>query len=132
MPNGETITTDANGVLYDVVRRLDLDTWYAKLRQSPAALAAICFGGGFAVGFLFKRFFKFLLFTVLIAAGVIVFLHYKNMVIVDWVALSQYIGLDPEQIRLATAIEVTWHWVTHHSLVAISSAAGFVVGYKLG
>ena len=132
MPNGDTITTDANGVLHDVVTRLDLDMWYAKLRQSPAVLAAICFGGGFAIGFLFKRFFKFLLFTVLIAAGVIVFLHYKNMVIVDWVALSQYIGLDPEQIRLATAIEVTWHWVTHHSLVAISTTAGFIVGYKIG
>ena len=131
MPN-DTITNDAGGVVQDFMRRLDLDTWIAKISQSPATFAAVCFGGGFAIGFLFKSFFKFLLFTLLIAFGVILFLHYKNMVIVDWVALSQYVGLDPEQIRLATAIEVTWHWVSHHSLAAISTAAGFVVGYKLG
>ncbi len=131
MPN-DTMTNDAGGAMQDFARRLDLDTWFAKINQSPATFAAVCFGGGFALGFLFKRFFKFLLFTLLIAFGVITFLHYKNMVIVDWVALSQYIGLDPEQIRLATAIEVTWHWVSHHSLAAISTVAGFVVGYKIG
>ncbi len=131
MPN-DTMTQDAGGVVQDYMRRLDLDTWFAKISQSPATFAAVCFGGGFAIGFLFKRFFKFLLFTLLIAFGVILFLHYKNMVIVDWVALSQYVGLDPEQIRLATAIEVTWHWISHHSLAAISTAAGFIVGYKLG
>ncbi len=124
--------TDLVGEVKEFLANLDLDNWFAKMGATPAGIAAMCFAAGFAIGFLFKRYFKFLFATAIIAVAIIMFLHTKNMVVIDWVALSQYIGFDVEQISISTAINTTWDWIKHNALVFVSTLSGFMIGYKLG
>lgn len=113
--------------------KINIQEWADSIGGSSADAirAVIYFGIGFAVGFLFKRYFKFLFWSAAIAFVLIVFLHYNKILDIDWQALNVFLGLEPTA-DFGVLLNGAFEWIKVNLLISISSAVGFLIGYKLG
>jgi uncharacterized membrane protein (Fun14 family) len=113
--------------------KVNIQEWAESIGGSSADAirAVIYFGVGFAVGFLFKRYFKFLLGSVLAALILILFLYYNKILDIDWEALNLFLGLEPTA-DFGVLLNNIFEWIKLNLLMSISSAVGFLIGYKLG
>lgn len=116
----------------------DLKTWAESVGGSSAQAiqAAVYFGLSFAIGFLFKKYFKFLFMTFLVSFFVIAFLHYNKLgVTIDFKAIKTMLGLGnsaPAMSDINILASMFFDWVKSNVLLSVSSVVGFFVGYKLG
>ena len=96
-----------------------------------AVQVSIFFVTFFAIGFLFKKYLRFIFMSLLITFLVIKGLEYYKLINVDWGSLKAMMGFDPaatlEMMYTKTSI-----WIRTNMVVFLSSFVGFVVGYKLG
>ena len=99
--------------------------------SSEAVQAAIYFGMGFAVGFLFKKYFKFVFFTLLSAVILILILQYNQVLTIDWTALNVLLGFEPSA-DIGIILNSTFDWIKQNLITFVSCAVGFLIGYKLG
>lgn len=112
--------------------QFDIEGWYDYMRSSPLGIAIMSFVGGFAVGFLFKKYFKLLFFCLLVTGGILLFLHYNKIITLDWQAFQNIIGVDAETMKVETVFQASWQWIKQNALVAFFAFVGFLFGYKLG
>jgi len=110
----------------------DISTWLDDLgiSYSLPVQAALCFGAGFAIGFLFKKYFKFCFVTLLTSLIIIKALEYNGMAIVDWEAIPAFFGIDPHADPTLIAESVV-AWVKGHLLIVCASLVGFLFGARL-
>jgi len=111
----------------------DLKKWSEQIggSSSEAIEAAVYFCLSFGVGFLFKKYFKFLFFSLLCAVIMIKVLEYNHFLTIDWTAIKEFLGIggtvDTNQL-----INRGFDWIKAHLLLFIAVTVGFLVGYKLG
>lgn len=103
--------------------------------SAQAVEAVLYFGLSFVIGFFFKKYFK-ILFISLVVAGFLVFaLHYNNMLTIDWTAIKAFGGFGPEAdihiIVKSLGMQLV-DWVKNNVLAAVAAAIGFLLGYMLG
>lgn len=113
--------------------KIDIKQWAQDIggSSSQAIHAAVYFGIGFAVGFLFKKYFKFVFFTLLSAAIFILVLEYNNVLEIDWKALNVLLGFEPTA-DVGVFLNTTFDWIKQNLITFISCTVGFFIGYKLG
>lgn len=111
---------------------LDINHYIEKIKSSPAGTIVLYFGASFALGFLFKKYFKFLLGCALIALGVLIILQHNNVINFDWNNFYQLIRYNPAELKFDSLFESTVNWVKANLLIFISGLTGFIIGYKLG
>ncbi len=113
--------------------KIDIKSWADNIggSSSDAVQAAIYFGGGFAVGFLFKKYFKFLFLSALLAVVVILFLQHNKVLDIDWEACKVLLGFDPTA-DIGMLLDSLFDWIKGNLMVVISSSVGFLIGCKLG
>ena len=113
--------------------KVNIKEWAESVGGSSAEAvqAAIYFGVGFAVGFLFKKYFKFLFATLFIAVVFILLLEYNKVLDIDWQALNVLVGFEPTA-DVGVVLNSTFDWIKANLIVFVSSAVGFLIGYKLG
>ena len=99
--------------------------------SSDAVQVAIYFVSGFAVGFLFKKYLKFVITCLVVAFLLIKGLEYYKVLDVDWQAFNTLLGFEPDA-TFGSMISTWLEWTKSHLLIVISSAVGFLIGYKLG
>lgn len=89
------------------------------------------FGAGFAIGFLFKRYFRAALATVLLSLLLIKGLEHQHILLINWGMLKQMVGMHAE---------AGWHnfaqsfgsFVQHNLATLIAGLGGFLFGHHLG
>lgn len=119
--------------LKDLWDKINIKEWAEKIggTSSEAVQAAIYFGVGFAVGFLFKKYFKFLFFSLAIAVVLVLVLQYNKVLDIDWEALNILMGFEPTA-DVGTMMNSLFDLIKANLLVFVSSVVGFLIGYKLG
>ena len=123
------------GTIKDFWHNFDLHKWAESIggSSSEAVIAAIYFAASFLMGFIFKKYFKFLFFCLIFTIIAVKMLEYKEFLIIDWDAIEQWLGWGKGQpISLSVLFDTFFDWLKDHLLMAVSSVVGFLVGYKLG
>lgn len=110
--------------------KLDLEKWFGE-SSADAVQVAICFVSFFAIGFLFKKYLKFIFLCLLVSALVIKGLEYYKILDIDWEAFNTFLGLEPTA-TISSVGNMIVEWVKTHVVITISSIVGFLIGYKLG
>ncbi|MFA5075123.1 MAG: FUN14 domain-containing protein [Candidatus Babeliales bacterium] len=113
--------------------KIDIKSWADSIggSSSDAIQAAIYFGVGFGVGFFLKKYFKFLFFSVLVSVFIVLFLQYNRVLVIDWQAFNNLLGVDPNA-DFGMLLDSFFDWAKANLLIVISSSVGFLVGCKLG
>ncbi|MBD3231945.1 hypothetical protein GF322_04790 [Candidatus Dependentiae bacterium] len=117
----------------EVWEKINIKEWAESIggTSSEAVQASIYFGVGFAIGFLFKKYFKFLISCLLISIFLILILEYNKILEIDWQAFNVWIGFEPTA-DLGVILNSIFDWIKDNLLVSVSSTVGFLIGYKLG
>lgn len=113
--------------------KIDIKGWAEDIGggSAEAVEAAIYFGSGFAIGFLLKKYFKFILMTFVVAIILIKVLEYNMVLEIDWEGLNVFMGFD-SAADFNTILNDIFSWIKDNFIVFISSVVGFLIGYKLG
>jgi uncharacterized membrane protein (Fun14 family) len=120
----------------DKWEHFDLQQWATDIGGSSAEAvqAAVYFGLSLAIGFLFKKYFKFVFACLIVSALMIKVLEMNHLLEIDWTAIKTMIGMNggaPSGDFNAT-LNHFFDWIKNHLLLFISTSVGFLVGYKLG
>jgi len=112
---------------------IDIKGWAESVggTSAEAIHAAVYFGGGFAIGFLFKKYFKLLFFFLLGFILITLLLEYNNIITIDYARFNVWLGFEPTA-DIGSILNATFDWIKENLLVFISSVVGFLIGYKLG
>lgn len=108
---------------------LNLEKWFGE--SSDAIQVALCFVSFFAIGFLFKKYLKFIFACLIVSFLIIKGLESYNVLDIDWEALNILVGLEPTSTISSVSTKAV-EWVKAHVVITISSTLGFLIGYKLG
>lgn len=116
--------------------QFDLKKWAESIGGSSAQAiqAAVYFSLSFAIGFLFKKYFRFLFVCLVVSGFIVLLLHYNKLVVIDMKAIKAMVGLSggAPSGDMNAIVNRFFDWVRDNMLFFISSMVGFVIGYKLG
>jgi len=114
-------------------QELDLKKWANDIggSSSEAVQAAVYFGLSLAIGYLFKKYFKFIFVCLLVSAFTIKALEFAQLLTIDWSAIKTMLGLSSSSDFNST-LNLFFVWIRKNLLLFIASVVGFLVGYKLG
>jgi|SRR5579862_4441888 len=126
----------ANSFLESVKKNwqeLDLKKWTESIggSSSEAVQAAVYFGLSLAIGYLFKKYFKFIFVCLFVAAFIIKAMEFSQLLVIDWATIKTMLGLSSSSDFNST-LNLFFAWVRSNLLLFIASVVGFLVGYKLG
>lgn len=99
--------------------------------SAEAVQAAIYFGLSFSVGFLFKKYFKFVFGCLLASIVVIKVMEYNQLLNIDWEGIKLFLGLE-QGADFNVLVNNIFDWIKRNILLFVASTVGFLVGYKLG
>ena len=99
--------------------------------SSDAVQVATCFVSFFAIGFLFRKYLKFIFVSLIMSLLIIKGLEYYKVLDIDWEVLNTLLGFEP-QMTIKDLADKTVEWVKDHMVLTVSSVLGFLLGYKLG
>lgn len=143
------MTSDNTGVLHNIQCALTqafakigvvLEALRVKIAQilknldlTPAKLIEICsyMAVGFFVGFLLKKQFKLILWSVLAFVGVIWLLGEFDLIVINWSHAQNLAHVSPDD-TISTLFSSSLQWVKQHIAIVSGAVFGFVVGYRLG
>lgn len=128
--------TQAHGILENVTNwlsdlwnKLEVDKWFGD-QYSEALRVSVYFVACFAVGFLFKKYLKYLLVSVILAIILIKGMEYYKILDIDWEALNTFLGFKPTA-TIGAISKLGIDWIKNNLVVSISAVLGFLLGYKL-
>lgn len=115
------------------VLRLKIVDLMQKLELTPTKIIEICsyIGVGFFVGFLFKRYFKYVLIFIVTYIGLIWVLGESDFVLINWTHIQSLAHVSPND-TVGTVFSSTICWIRQNMALVFGSLFGFIVGYKLG
>ncbi len=113
--------------------KINIKEWAESIGGSSAEAvqAAIYFGVGFAVGFLFKKYFRFFFFVLFTSIIIVLILQYNKILDIDWEALNIMMGFEPAA-DIGIMLNSMFDWIKANLIISAASAFGFLIGYKLG
>ena len=113
--------------------KIDIKGWAHGVggSSSEAVQAAIYFGAGFAVGFLFNKYFKFFFSCLFVSLLFILILEYNKVLMIDWKALNVLLGFEATA-DIGVMLNAIFDWVRENIIVSVAGFVGFLIGYKLG
>ncbi len=113
--------------------KINFEEWTKSFgdTSSDAVQVAIYFVSSFAVGFLFKKYLKFVIGCLIVSFLIIKGLEYHRILDIDWQAFNTLFGFEPNA-TFGVMIGTWMEWIKMHLLIVISSLVGFLIGYKLG
>ncbi len=130
-----TINENLHGFM-DKVRmwwgEFNLQTLSEKVGGSSAEAihAAVYFGVAFISGFLFKKYAKFLLLTLIFMVVTLKVMEYNNLISFHWDTLQTMTGIEVP-LDFNFVMKTSFAWVKQNILLTVAAALGFLVGYKL-
>ena len=128
------VVDDVSGWIKSLWAKVDVEAWFNKIGiTSPEVIrVSTFFIVAFAIGFLFKKYFKFAFGCLIVITILFFVLESRNILTVDWVAFKEFLGVDPTQAEVGNIFTSLFTWIKGNLLVFSSAALGFLLGYKLG
>ena len=83
--------------------------------------------GGAVVGFLFKKYLKYLFIFTLVFVLLLIMLDRSNWIAVNW----SMTGIDP-QVTVQQSLQNMVNMVRDNMVLSVSAFVGFIVGYSIG
>jgi len=111
-------------------QNFSLERWFGET-SADAIQVALCFVSFFAIGFLFKKYLKFVFLCLIVSLLLIKGMEYYNILDIDWLAFNKFVGIEPTATFSGMASNAL-EWIKSNLVVSIASALGFLLGYKLG
>lgn len=131
-PKGLKVPAQLSQAWESVKFRLNLDAVAAKIGLTAEQMleigAYLCIG--FFTGFLFRKYFRFLFFLVLLVGLTVFGLDYLHVAPVDWAALRALFGLQ-QVASVDTVFNTVVAWVRANLAIVLSGTIGFLIGYKV-
>lgn len=90
-----------------------------------------CAGIGLLSGFLFKKYFKNFIMTILFGGIIIAALDHFSIIHIDWANMRSMIGIQPTQEAFNNLFQAGLAWVKVNVQAVVSFSGGFIVGYKV-
>lgn len=111
-------------------RDFDIKKWAESIGGSAAeaVIATVYFALSFAIGFLCKRYFRYILICCIFTIFTIKGLEYITVISIDWRVVRYIMNMVTGGNFFATLFV----WIKSHLLLFIATTVGFLVGYKLG
>ncbi len=111
----------------------DVKQWAQGIGGSSAEAieAAVYFALSFSIGFLFKKYCKFVVVCLVVTACLIKIGEYNQFLTIDWAAIKTCLGLTPDT-DLNTLMNHGCDWIKNNVVLFVAIIIGFLVGYKLG
>lgn len=122
---------------FDMVKtywhKIDLKKWSHNIGGSSAEAihAALYFVLAFGLGFLLKKYFKYLISGFLIAIFAIKVLEYNKILTIDWGAIKTLSGVG-STADLNTKVHALIAWGKANIFLFGASLIGILLGYRLG
>lgn len=88
-------------------------------------------GIGVIVGFISKRYFKFLFACALISLLIIKGLEYQFILKIDWKSITESVGLDTN-LTIEEWISSIYALLIKNIYLSVTAAVGFLIGYRAG
>ncbi len=120
--------------LDEAIKKMQIDEYLAKVGLTSHVLAqGVVFAGiACAIGFFFKRQFKFIIGWFIVTGAIYWILSYNNLMTVDWAGVRQFLGVSLEQTEVKTVVASLWCWITSNIFVVICTSIGLFLGYSIG
>jgi uncharacterized membrane protein (Fun14 family) len=120
--------------LLDQVKNLNFEGALETLKSYPFDWVEIgsCAGIGLLSGFLFRKYFRTFLMTLLFGVLIIAVLDRLTLVHIDWDHVQNMIGIQPTQEAFQNLFQAGYAWVRINVQAVSSFTVGFIVGYKIG
>ena len=114
-------------------QKIDLKKWSQDIGGSSAEAihAALYFLLAFGLGFLLKKYCKYLISGIVIALIAIKFLEYNKILTIDWQAVKAMTGVSSTADLNAFA-NAGIVWVKANIFLFGASVIGVLLGYRLG
>ena len=124
----------AQPLALDVAEKLGLEKWlnYVGLTVADALSILYFLLIGFVFGFVFKKYFKFVIGCAFVITILVILLDSRHLITIDWVGIKNLIGLDPAKSDLNNLWKMGSDWAYANLYPLIGGLVGFVFGYKLG
>ena len=99
--------------------------------SAEAIQAAMYFGIFFGIGFVLKKYFKFLFGALIVMVVMVKVMEYNQLITVNWTALQTLVGMG-QTGDFNSLMNASISWIKQNILVFVASVIGFLIGYKLG
>jgi len=122
------------GWMKKLLSKIDFDAWLRKIGiTSPEIIKSIKYSFiAFFAGFLFKKYFRFILMCSVIIIVLSVLLHAKDILSINWDSVKSILSFDPTKTTVENLVVNFFHWVKNNLIVFIVLSLSFLLGYKLG
>ena len=123
------------GILDNVKDRVDWTGIKSKFDFSQSQLIemATYFGIGFFSGFLFKKYAKYLIVSIIVLVLALKYFNAFDFLTINWENIYSYLGLDSSISDFGGHLyNIVATWVKSNVAASVSLSVGFLVGYKVG
>ena len=122
------------GWLDAIKENLSFEVLSKKLDLTKEKMVALVvyLGAGLLLGFLLKRFFKYVLFLAAILIG-LYFLQKSGAIniVIDWNKMNDFIGIKSVPQVDSNLFLGYWLWIKANVAISISFLIGFIIGWKI-
>lgn len=124
----------AKPTLLDHLKKLNFEGMLDAIKGYPFDWVEIgsCMGIGVLAGFLFRKYFRTFLMTLLLGVLIIAVLDRLTLLHIDWDHVQNMIGIQPTQEAFQNLFQAAYAWIKLNIQAVSSFTVGFLVGYKIG
>lgn len=110
-----------------------IKTWADKLNLTTPKIIEIAsfFAVGFFLGFLIKRYSKYVFICALSLIAALFLLDNFEFVTIDWIKIREVTGISPND-TIGMLFRNYFEWIKNNLIAVISLFIGFIIGYKIG
>ena len=123
------------GILDNVKDRVDWTGIKSKFDFSQSQLIemATYFGIGFFSGFLFKKYAKYLIVSIIVLVAALNYFNASEFLTINWNNVYSFLSIDTSIGDFGGHLyNIVSSWVKNNVAVSVSLSIGFLVGYKVG
>ncbi|MCK4265044.1 hypothetical protein KAW80_01655 [Candidatus Babeliales bacterium] len=134
--NGATkkMVEEPTNFITRVIERFNMEEWlrYIGITTAEAVSIFYYFAAAFFVGFVFKKYFKFVIGCAFVVGVLAVFLESHNALVINWPILKELVGVDPSAADFNNVWVGLSSWISDNLYLFLGGTVGFILGYKLG
>jgi hypothetical protein len=89
------------------------------------------FAAGFFIGFLFKKFGKIFILSIIFLIGFLFLMENFKLVVIDWAKIKDFTGISPTE-TIGDLFKNIFSIIKENIVIVISAVFGFLIGYRIG
>jgi len=113
--------------------KITVQDWYSQVDLSASRIIELvsCFGVAFFIGFLLKKYFRYVIIALLALIIGSLILNHVGAIQINWAKIQAFFGINTQDTIGSFSRNIV-EWFKSHALIAITAVVGFILGYCLG